>query len=135
MTKRRSNAAAESGSASLVMLALAAVVVIFGLLIADVSVYLEARGRAQVAADAAALAAAPVTFRAFGSSGSASDEAAAFAVRNGAQLISCRCAQDGSWRTRIAEVTVAVPVELTILGATTVRAWSSAEFVPTDLAK
>ncbi len=118
---------------SLVMLAVAVVTVILGLLVADVSVLLGARARAQVAADAAALAAAPVTFRSFGSSGSAGEEAAAFASHNGAQLVECRCAPDASWDARSVQVLVSVPVDLLILGAVTVQAWSSAEFVPTDL--
>jgi len=125
----------ERGAAALVMLALAAVVLLVALLVADVSVYLGTRARAQVAADAAALAAAPVTFRSFGSFGFAVSEAQEFSVRNGAELIECRCSHDPSWRKREVHVLVEVPVDLRILGATTVRAWSSAEFVPTDLAE
>ncbi len=117
------------------MLALAAVVVILGLLIADVSIYLGARARAQVAADAAALAAAPVTFRPFGAVGSAVDEARRFAAGNGGTLLECRCAQDQSWRSRTVTVLVSVPADLVLLGATQVTAWSSADFDPTRLGR
>ena len=115
------------------MLALAAVVVILGLLVADLSIYLGARARAQVAADAAALAAAPVTFRPFGATGSAVDEARHFAGRNGGALLECRCARDSSWRSRTVIVLVAVPVELVLLGPTEAKAWSSADFDPIRL--
>ena len=134
MTDRREETTrAERGTATLPMLALAFVVLLVGILVADVSVYLGARARAQTAADAAALAAAPVTFRSFGSSGSAAQEAREFAARNGGELVECRCGHDATWRRREVTVLVAVPVELSILGATSVQAWSSAEFVPTDL--
>ncbi|MCP3973345.1 MAG: hypothetical protein GY720_02495 [bacterium] len=125
----------EQGAAAIVMLALAFVAVLVALLVADVSVYLGARARAQVAADAAALAAAPVTFRSFGSSGSATDEAREFAARNGGSLVDCRCGHDASWRPREVTVLVELPVDLVVLGSTVVQARSSAEFVPTDLAE
>ncbi len=125
----------EDGAATLVMLALALIVVVLGLLVADVSVYLGGRARAQVAADAAALAAAPVTFRGFGSTGSAVDEAREFAAHNGGALLECRCAQDASWSPRSVTVRVGVRVDLVILGTATAEAWSSAEFVPTELAR
>lgn len=115
------------------MLALAAVVVVLGLLVADVSIYLGARARAQVAADAAALAAAPVTFRPFGAAGSAVDEARRFAAYNGAVLLECRCSPDQSWQSRTVTVLVSVPAELVLLGATEAMAWSSADFEPTRL--
>ncbi len=58
------------------------------------------RGRAVAAADAAALAAAPVTFRPFGSDGSPAEEAQRFAVENGATLVRCGCPTDPSWSSR-----------------------------------
>lgn len=128
-------ASSERGSATLAMIPIVLVIVLLAFLVADAAVFLGARGRAQVAADAAALAAAPVTFRAFGSSGSATDEAREFAARNGGQLVECRCGHDASWRPREVTVLVEIPIDLAILRATEVRAWSSAEFVPTDLAE
>jgi len=125
--------AGERGAATLIMLGLVVVVMILVLLVADISVYVGARARAQAAADAAALAAAPVTFRAFGATGSATAEARHFAARNGAELVECRCVHDSSFRSRTVSVLVAVPVDLALLGATGARAWSSADFDPTDL--
>jgi len=117
------------------MLALAVVVLLCGLLVADLSLYLGARARAQVAADAAALAAAPVTFRPFGAAGSAADEARRFAARNGATLIECRCAPDPTWRSRAVMVHVSVSADLVLFGVTEATAWSSAEFDPTRLGR
>ena len=125
----------ERGSVSLVMLALAAVVLILGLLVGDLAIYLGARARAQVAADAAALAAAPVTFRPFGAPGSAVDEARRFAAGNGAALVECRCAQDPSWRSRAVTVLASVPADLLLFGETHARAWSSADFDPTRMGR
>ena len=123
----------ERGAASIVMLAVAVVVVVLGLLVADLSIYLGARAKAQVAADAAALAAAPVTFRPFGAAGSAADEARRFAMGNGGTLVECRCPPDLSWRSRTVVVLVSVPADLALLGSTEARAWSSADFDPTRL--
>ncbi len=117
------------------MLALAAAVVILGLLVADLSIYLGARARAQIAADAAALAAAPVTFRPFGAAGSAVEEARRFATGNGGTLLECRCAPDPSWRTRTVTVLVSMSADLVLLGETEARAWSSADFDPTRLGR
>ncbi len=125
----------ERGAASLLILAVAVFVVILGLMVADLSVYLAARARAQVAADAAALAAAPVTFRSFGAAGSPADEARRFSAGNGGTLLECRCAPDPSWRSRNVTVLVSVPADLVLLGATEARAWSSAEFDPTRLGR
>ncbi len=117
------------------MLVLAAVVVVFGLLVADLSIFLGARARAQVAADAAALAAAPVTFRPFGAAGSAADEAGLFAASNGGTLLECRCFHDPGWQSRRVTVLVGVRADLVLLGETEATAWSSAEFDPTRLGR
>lgn len=117
------------------MLALASIVLLLGLLLGDLSIYLGARARAQVAADAASLAAAPVTFRPFGAGGSAAAEARRFAAHNGGALIECRCSQDPSWRSRTVTVLVSVPADLVLLGSTAATAWSSADFDPTLLGR
>lgn len=91
-----------------------------------------ARLEAATAADAAALAAAPVTFAAFGARGSPSQEAARFASLNGARLVGCRCPVDRSWRRRTVEVVVEREVELP-LGRWAVRSVGRAEFVPLRL--
>ena len=123
----------EEGVAGLLVLAMATVSMLLGLLTIDVATYLHARTRAQVAADAAALAAAPVTFRSFGAAGSPAEEAAVFAEANGAELIECRCPVDGSWEPRTVEVEVSVSIDPLLLPATAVGATSRAEFVPTSL--
>ena len=117
------------------MLALATVVLVVGLLLGDLSIYLGARARAQLAADAAALAAAPVTFRPFGAAGSAAGEANRFATGNGASLVECRCPQDPSWHSRTVSVLVSVPADLVLLGVTQATAWGSADFDPTRLGR
>jgi hypothetical protein len=89
--------------------------------------------KAAGAADAAALAAAPVTFRAFGASGSPTDEAALFARANGATLVSCQCAVDRSWDTRTVVVTVERTASIPWMGSVRVRATSRATFEPAAL--
>ena len=79
---------------SLLLLAVGGFVVVLAVLLADLGGFLAARLQASAAADAAALAAAPVTFRRFGSAGTPIDEAARFAVANGARLVTCRCPVD-----------------------------------------
>jgi hypothetical protein len=111
--------------------------VAFGLLlavvVADVGRYLAAGVNAATAADAAALAAAPVTFRSFGSGTHPRGEAARYAGANGAALISCVCPVDRSWRKRVVEVVVETRLRLSLFGHRTVRAIGRAEFVPTML--
>ncbi|MGB9357915.1 MAG: Rv3654c family TadE-like protein [Acidimicrobiia bacterium] len=123
----------EQGSAAVLLLAVAALVVILTVGVADVGLALAARLQAAAAADAAALAAAPVTFRPFGAPGSPVDEARRFAMANGADLVVCRCPVDRSWRPRVAEVVVERRVALLGIGAVTVRASSRAEFSPAAL--
>jgi hypothetical protein len=91
---------------------------------------LGARTRAVAAADAAALAAAPVTFSPYGATGSPAEEAARFAALNGARLLSCVCPPDSSLSVREVEVRVGVPVSVLIFGSVTVSAESRAEFDP-----
>ena len=96
---------------------------------AGIAGYVHAAG----AADAAALAAAPVTFRPFGATGSPVTEARRLARANGVVLTHCSCAVDRTWRSRVVEVVVERRVELLGLGAITVRASSRAEFAPMAL--
>lgn len=95
--------------------------------------YLDARRRAVAAADAAALAAAPVTFRPYGARGSPTQEAARFAIANGARLLSCHCAIDRSWASRTVVVEVETVVHAVFFGPRTVRASSRARFSPPQL--
>jgi hypothetical protein len=96
---------------------------------AGVAGYVQAAG----AADAAALAAAPVTFRPFGASGTPAQEAARFASANHTRLVRCICPVDRSWRTRTVTVVVERSIDLPVLGTVTVRASSRATFEPAAL--
>ncbi len=91
--------------------------------------YVQAAG----AADAVALAAAPVTFRPFGARGSPEREAALFASANGTRLVRCTCATDRSWNPRTVTVVVERPIDIPGLGRFKVRATSRATFEPAAL--
>jgi len=120
----------ERGSAALLLLAVAGLVIILTIGVADVGLALAGRLQAAAAADAAALAAAPVTFRPFGAAGSPAAEAGRLASANGAVLTACRCPIDRTWGPRVVEVVVERRVDLLGIGAITVRASSRAEFTP-----
>ena len=123
----------ERGSVSLVVLGFVAILVAMGLLVGTVGQAASAWSRAHTAADAAALAAAPVTFRSFGSAGAPAAEAARFAAANGARLVRCSCPIDRSWSTRMVEVMVAVDENIFLVGPREIRAVARAEFSPVDL--
>jgi len=123
----------ERGSAAALLLAVAGIVLMLTLGVADAGLALGARLQAAAAADAAALAAAPVTFRSFGAAGGPVAEARRLATANGATLSRCTCRIDRSWRSRIVVVEVERSVALFGLGTITVRTMSRAEFDPTKL--
>ena len=123
----------EHGSAAVTMLGVAGLVLVLTLAVADVGIYLAARLQAAGAADAAALAAAPVTFAAFGGGGSPMAEAARYAAVNGTRLVSCSCPIDRSFDARTVSVVVAKEVSIPVVGAVTVTARSRAEFAPAAL--
>jgi secretion/DNA translocation related TadE-like protein len=123
----------ERGSVSVVILGLMGLLVVLGVMLGTTGQYLSVRSRVQAAADAAALAAAPVTFHPFGSSGDPAAEAARFAAANGARLIRCVCAVDRSWESRIVQVEVGREVDLIGLGRIEIRASAAAEFAPIEL--
>jgi hypothetical protein len=123
----------ERAAAGILLLGVVGVVLVLAMGLGLVGAYLRARVEAGAAADAAALAAAPVTFMPFGATGTPTDEAARFAAANGAVLLSCVCPFDPSWEARTVRVEVARTVGLGPLGSMTVRATSRAEFVPTRL--
>lgn len=120
----------ESGSASVAVIGATGLLLLLVVWIAALAVVMRAHLDATTAADAAALAAAPVTFLPFGAEGSPADEAARFARLNGARLVWCRCPPDRSFESRTVEVRVAKTVDLPVLGDTTVEATGRAEFVP-----
>jgi len=120
----------ERGAAAVLLLGVAAVVLALVAVLGAVGAYLRARVEAVAAADAAALAAAPVTFLPFGAAGTPSEEAARFASANGARLLSCACPVDHSWEPRTVTVRVARELRLWPAGSLTVTAVSRAEFEP-----
>ena len=113
------------------MLAVVGLLVVLSFGVVDVGRYLAASSRAATAADAAALAAAPVTFRPFGARGSPVAEAARLASANGTRLVWCACSVDPGFATREVEVVVTARVDLVLFGSRRVRASSRAEFNPT----
>lgn len=127
--------ASDRGSAAVLLLAVAVVAAATAVVVGEVGLYLQANTRAATAADAAALAAAPVTFAAFGAPGSPRDEASRFARANGATLVSCSCGVDRSLAAREVEVRVRVDVELWGLGTRSLFANSRAHFDPARLVR
>lgn len=115
------------------LLAAAVVTLLIALAVVAVGQYLAGYAGAQAAADAAALAAAPVTFRPFGALGSPQREATLFAAANDAALLSCRCALDVSWEARTVVVTVRRTFRVLLFGEQSIEATAHAEFVPTRL--
>ncbi len=93
----------------------------------DVVAVASARTRAQVAADAAALAAAPATFSPVSSPRAA---ASRMARANGARLVRCLCRVDRRPVPRKVSTRTDIPVRLWVLGRVTVSAEAHAEFTP-----
>lgn len=92
--RSRSRIGTERGSVSVVVAAAVGMALIVTMGAADVGRALIARSRAEAIADLAALAAAQEL--AFPSGTDPMGYAADFAVRNGARLMSCSCAQGAS---------------------------------------
>lgn len=120
----------DRGGAAVLLLGVAMVVLLLAAVLGAVGAYLRARVEAVAAADAAALAAAPVTFLPFGATGTPTEEAARFALTNGASLLWCACPVDPSWEPRTVTVQVAREVRLWPAGSLTVTAIGRAEFEP-----
>lgn len=117
----------ERGALTIMTAAIMSLLLALGMALVDVTKLLAVRAGVEAAADAAALAAAPLTFV---PGSSPAGEAASFATANGARLIDCRCRVDRSWRVRTVEVMVEAEARLMILGRHTVRVASRAEFDP-----
>lgn len=109
-------------------MALATVVV--AIMLVEGARVFRARAMAATAADAAALAAAPVTFRPVGVVSSPAAEAERFARLNGAELLQCLCPIDRSDLPRNVEVVVSYEVRLLLAGRRLITATSRAQFVP-----
>lgn len=119
----------ERGAATVVALAVVSALVLVAVGLVAVGRLVAAHVQATTAADGAALAAAPLTFL----PGNPGTEAADYAARNGARLVSCRCQIDLSFRRRVARVEVRKEVDLPVFGAVRVRSRAAAEFDPMDL--
>ena len=120
----------EAGSTSLAVIGAVGLVLVLALWLTALGVVMRARLDATTAADAAALAAAPVTFLPFGAKGAAASEAARFAELNGTQLVWCECPLDQSFDSRTVEVRVVKSVHIPILGLTRIEATGRAVFAP-----
>lgn len=121
---------ADRGSVTVIAAALVAVMLVLTVVVAGSGVALAARFQASTAADAAALAAAPVTFRSYGARGSPGSEARRFAAANGARLLRCDCPVDRSWRRRVVTTVVEVRANIPGLGERAIRAVGRAAFDP-----
>ncbi|MDE0170540.1 MAG: pilus assembly protein TadG-related protein [bacterium] len=120
----------ERGSA-----AIAAVgVVVLGLVLmvglAGIGQVVLAREKVVAAAEAGALAAAPVTFRPFGATGSPSAEADRLVRANGAVLVRCYCRSDPGYSPRTAIVTARLKLAVLGIREVTLEATAAAEFSP-----
>lgn len=119
----------DRGSASVLMIALAALMVVVAAGLAGVGRLVAAHVQVTAAADAAALAAAPVTFL----GGDPAREAARYASANGSRLVRCGCRSDPAFAARVVTVEVVKDVDLGLLGRHRVRGRAAAEFDPMDL--
>lgn len=122
--------AAERGSGTILALALMMVIMVVGLALLAAVQVVTARARAVTAADAAALAAAPLTFPAL--TGGERPEEAAFvaAAANGSRLLVCSCPILETFDPRSVQVEVETTTRVVIVGEVKVRASSRAEYVP-----
>ena len=123
----------ERASVTVLTMAILGAITILAFALAASGALLAAWSKASAAADAAALAAAPLTFQPSGSS--PAYEAAVLAKANGGRLLTCRCPGDRSYRARTVEVVVEVIADLPVVGSMPVRATSRAEFAPLDIFK
>ena len=123
----------ECGAVTVLLLGVVGLAMVLAVALAATGTVIGAHRQAVAAADAAALAAAPVTFRPFGARASPAEEAARFAEANGARLVRCVCPPDSSWGPRVVMVEVARVVPFPPLGSLTVTAIGRAEFIPAAL--
>jgi hypothetical protein len=104
-------------------------IIVVGLAVVAATQLVTARTRAQLAADAAALAAAPMTFPPIADM-SPDQAAATLASANGAQVWSCACAIVEDFEPRSVEVEVSLATRVVLVGEVEIRAASRAEFIP-----
>lgn len=118
----------DEGSASVLLAGTVFVILVLGIVVGGAGQVVAARFQASTAADAAALAAAPATFL-----GDPYREAARLAKANGARLLWCRCPLNRTWVPRTVETLVEIDVDVLGLGARTIRARGSAEYLPAGI--
>lgn len=123
----------ERGSVSTLLVAVMFLGCVLLVAITGVGQFLVARERVVTAAEAGALAAAPVTFRPFGASGSAADEADRLVRANGAMLLRCDCPPDPTYYPRTATVTARSTVAILGFREVELEYTAAAEFRPVDL--
>jgi secretion/DNA translocation related TadE-like protein len=119
----------DRGSATVLILALLVALLLAGTAIGVLAQAQVAAVRAQTAADAAVLAAAPETFM----GGSPLAMARQYAAANGTELVTCTCPVDRTWQIRRITVTVQVPLDVWLLGAVVISRSATAEFEPVAL--
>ncbi len=124
----------DHGAAGTLLLSVLVPVAVLGVvLVLGMAQLAVARAAVQAGADAAALAAAPLTFHAFDGRGDPQAAASDAASANGAVLARCDCDRDPTWAERT--VVVGVEASIRLLGAyrVVVAAEAAAEFRPVDL--
>ena len=122
------NFSEERGNAAVVILGGAGLVMLLLVGLTDLASFFLARTKAQTAADAAALAAVAELIPSIGEN--ANGKAEQYAAANGGDLVECSCSMGSS----VAQVTVAVPVRLTLHSMRTVTASAKAELsMPEEL--
>ena len=123
----------DRGSATLAAVGVLALALVLAAGVTAIGQMSIARNRVTAAAEAGALAAAPVTFRPFGATGSATDEAARLVRANGARLLRCDCRPDRAYNPRTVAVTATVTVDVLGLWEMSMEATAAAEFRPVAL--
>lgn len=117
----------EQGTIAVLAVVVMGIVLLMAVALLDVAAVLSARSRAQTAADAAALAAAPATFQL---ETTPREAARRMAEANHARLVSCRCRNDVRGVVRVVSVSTEVIARLWLWEDVRVRAFSRAEFDP-----
>lgn len=117
----------EKGAITVLAPVVVGIVLIFGVVLWDVTALLSARLRAQTAADAAALAAAPVTFTL---DSLPREVAKRLTEANGARLVWCRCRVDLRPVARVVSVKTETVAKLWLWEDVGVSAVARAEFDP-----
>ncbi len=123
----------QEGAVGVVVAALAGLAVVLCLLVTDVAAVVAEREQLATAAEAAALAAAPLTFNGFAIDVDPTRAARDVATANGARLVACRCPYDRSWAPRTVVVQVSTEVDLRLLGRRSLSVAAAAEFRPIAL--